>query len=333
MFVYVYGVTKGGGNRDFVRIGIGKHKVYTIGYRGVAALVSNTPKMVCEPTIENAQTHENVIREVMKNRPVIPMGFGIVARDEDNIVEILKRGYVNFKNVLGRIDRKVQIDAKVSWNLEKLFIDVLNENAEIRRLRDEVVKKPEEQSLNERIELGRMVHSAMEKKKENYKKEILSTFGSLSGEPPAENKLTSDRMIMNLSFLVNKNMENAFYSKVDELEGKHDGRLEILAVGPLPPYNFTKMEIRRIDFKSVDAARKILGLGEEATLAELEAAHRNLAYKYHPDRNPDPSAEEQFKKIEKSYNLLITYCKHSSSSPCSFRKPDVKRTIMIVERG
>lgn len=331
MFVYIYGITKGGKNRGFDVIGVGKQKVYTIGYRDIAALVSDTPTMVCEPT--DAQAHENVLLEFMKYRPIIPMSFGIIAGNKDDGMEILDRGYAIFKKVLERIEGKVQIDVKVSWNLEKLFIDILNESAEVRRLREEVTKKPKEQSYNERIELGKLINSELEKKKEAYKREILTALGDLSVEPPKENKLTSDRMIMNLSFLATKDNKNAFYDKVDVLERKHDGRLEILAVAPLPPYNFTRIEIRRVDFESVDSARKVLELGEEATLEEIEAAHRNLAFKYHPDRNPDPFAVEQFKRIEKSYDLLSNYCRQFPSLRYSFRKPDVEKTIMIVEGG
>jgi hypothetical protein len=152
-------------------------------------------------------------------------------------------------------------------------------------------------------------------------------------EAPKENKLTSDRMIMNLSFFAHENMKKTFFNKVDELEGKYGGRLEILAVGPLPPYNFSKIEVKKVDFESVDSARKVLELGEEATLEEIEAAHRNLAFKYHPDRNPDPFAKEQFKRIEKAYDLLSNYCKQFPSLCCSFRKPDVEKIITIEERG
>ena len=41
-----------------------------------------------------------------------------------------------------------------------------------------------------------------------------------------------------------------------------------------------------------------LGLTKSATADEIKKAYRNLAFKYHPDRNPgDASAEEKFKQI------------------------------------
>lgn len=48
-----------------------------------------------------------------------------------------------------------------------------------------------------------------------------------------------------------------------------------------------------------------LGIQKNATEDEIKKAYRNLAFKYHPDRNPgDKSAEENFKKINEAYSVL-----------------------------
>jgi DnaJ-class molecular chaperone len=49
---------------------------------------------------------------------------------------------------------------------------------------------------------------------------------------------------------------------------------------------------------------KILGINENATHDEIKKAYRGLSLKYHPDRNPDPTATEQFKKINEAYETL-----------------------------
>jgi len=50
---------------------------------------------------------------------------------------------------------------------------------------------------------------------------------------------------------------------------------------------------------------EILGVSRNATLEEIKTAYRNLAKKYHPDRNPgDKSAEEKFKEISVAYGVL-----------------------------
>lgn len=55
-----------------------------------------------------------------------------------------------------------------------------------------------------------------------------------------------------------------------------------------------------------------LGIPKTATSEEIKKAYRNLAFKYHPDRNPnDKDAEEKFKQVSEAYNVLIDEKKRS----------------------
>lgn len=50
---------------------------------------------------------------------------------------------------------------------------------------------------------------------------------------------------------------------------------------------------------------KILGVERTASADEIKKAYRQLALKYHPDRNPnDAEAEEKFKEINEAYQVL-----------------------------
>ena len=48
----------------------------------------------------------------------------------------------------------------------------------------------------------------------------------------------------------------------------------------------------------------LLGLSRDASQEEIKNAFRKLAFKYHPDRNKRPDAEEKFKEVSEAYAVL-----------------------------
>jgi len=58
---------------------------------------------------------------------------------------------------------------------------------------------------------------------------------------------------------------------------------------------------------------EVLGVPYGATQAQIKAAYRKLALRYHPDKNPgDKVAEENFKEIAEAYRVLSTPATHFS---------------------
>ena len=275
--------------------------------------------------IEGVKIHEATLRKIMETHAVIPMSFGIVAKDEAEIKNILKRARMKLKKALEKVDNKLQINVKISWD-KIILADILKESGEIRKLAREAKEKADQSLM---IELGRKVKSSLDELKSEYIEDVKGSLKSLSDELD-ENKVADQDTLMYAAFLVSKKREQEFYSKLEELEKKYERKLKFLAVGPLPPYNFTKIGVTRIDFDDLEAARKVLGLSHEVSISEINSAYNLLVRQYHPDLNPgDPLAEDKFKEIKKAYGLLTKYCEHY---PCSLRKTIVEETILVEEK-
>jgi DnaJ family protein A protein 2 len=57
---------------------------------------------------------------------------------------------------------------------------------------------------------------------------------------------------------------------------------------------------------------KELGVEKNVTQLDLKRAYKQLALKFHPDRNKDPAAEERFKKVSCAYEILSDQGKRSN---------------------
>src|SRR6185503_6568282 len=86
---YVYCIVRSDRQRDFGAIGIGGgQRVFTVAFQDLAAVVSDTPIVIYDPTRDNVLAHEFVNETVMKEFTVIPMSFGTVFRSEDDVTEL-----------------------------------------------------------------------------------------------------------------------------------------------------------------------------------------------------------------------------------------------------
>ncbi|MBA3297802.1 MAG: GvpL/GvpF family gas vesicle protein, partial [Acidobacteria bacterium] len=77
---YVYCIIKSERPLSFGALGIGIEPAHcrTVHYRDIAAVVSNTPMVVQDPTRDNVLAHQRVNETVMQQHTVIPMSFGTV---------------------------------------------------------------------------------------------------------------------------------------------------------------------------------------------------------------------------------------------------------------
>ena len=50
---------------------------------------------------------------------------------------------------------------------------------------------------------------------------------------------------------------------------------------------------------------QVLGISPEATRKQVDAAYRALAKQYHPDINKDTRAEDQMKRINEAYDMIL----------------------------
>ena len=61
---------------------------------------------------------------------------------------------------------------------------------------------------------------------------------------------------------------------------------------------------------------EVLGVSKSASAAEIKKAYRQLALKFHPDRNKEAAAAEKFKEISEAYEILSNSQKKQNYDQC-----------------
>jgi hypothetical protein len=241
---YVYCIIRSDRQHDFGSIGIGGgQRVMTVAYRDLAAVVSDTPIVIYDPTRENVLAHEFVNETVMREHTVIPMSFGTVFRSDEDVTELLRSTYQAFSDVLDKMQDKIEFGLKVLWDREKVVANLERENDEIRRLKDEISRHTASSTYFARMQLGRLIEGALEDMSTRYVSDIHDALKSVA-VASRSNKPIGDRMILNAAFLVDRAEEQAFDECVKDTSRRYEELLTFKYSGPWPPYNFVNIKLK-----------------------------------------------------------------------------------------
>jgi hypothetical protein len=240
---YVYCIIQTTEPLRFGRIGIGSEPadVHTVSYKDIAAVVSDTPLEVYDPTRENVLAHERVNEAVMRSYTVLPMSFSTVFKTREDIVELLRTAYDAFHDVLTKMQDKLEFGLKVLWEPELVIREIEKDDDNLRLLRQQISHQ-KGSTYFARMQYGRLVDSLLAERSETLVAEIFSALGAVSVASRA-NKPIGDKMILNAAFLVSRDREPDFDAKVKEIDAKYEN-LMFKYTGPWPPYNFVNIRLK-----------------------------------------------------------------------------------------
>jgi len=333
--IYVYGIINSNEKKKFGSVEkASTGEIYTIPYQDIACVVSDYPKNCFdfgtrEEVAKKLVVHQAAIEKVMKEYTIIPIKFGTLLENGDEVKKVLEKGYFEFKDKLKKLNEKIELDVAALWNdLNSIIKEIGDEDETVRKFKEEIAKKPPEETFQDRVKIGNMIKEALDKKKDELQREMLELLkNEVEVNEFIKHELMDDRMILSCAFLLDRDMESGFDRALNELNERYNETVNFRCVGPLPLYSFSTYEVKKADFKAIDKARELLGLGEEVDASDIKKAYRKLVREKHPDKFPnDIDAQKKFEEIQASYKLLLNYCQNENKS---LKKEDVQGTYMI----
>jgi hypothetical protein len=221
---------------NFGNIGLDGKRVHSINYRDIGALVSDYPRVASIKLLrKNLVPYHRVTREAAQRVATIPARFGQIARDAGEVSIALRRHYDQIRQELGRLDGKVEMGLKVSWEVENLFAYLLERDAALKARRNQLLGRGTQLNRLEQIEFGGYMHTKMEQTKKEISQRVLAAL------PPAETRVEEnheDELITNAVLLIRKELRPRLERAIDQIGESMGDEYRLTLEGPWPPFSF-----------------------------------------------------------------------------------------------
>ena len=249
---YIYGIINNI-NANFSKIyGFGHEQLVKISYSDIAAIVSRIdtefPKMSANQSFHDlnafstyAFTHEKSIELVMEKTTILPMKFGVVYNNEEDIDNLLREKYTYFKENLVKLDSKVEIGIKIYYNDAEIKEKLLKEDIEIKTLLEESAHQSKGRAYFTQQKIEQTLKNKIYDARTKNVKEILDFLTLISlaikNNDLINRTLIEKDMLLNVVILIKKLEEETIRKKLAELQTMYSV-FEFTVAGPFPPYNF-----------------------------------------------------------------------------------------------
>jgi hypothetical protein len=293
---------------------------YTVPFQDIAAVVKDSEivdysHMPNDTLARLLVSHQQLIEKVMAKHTIIPMRLGTFAEGDKEVEQILASGYRTIKDIFERVQNTIEVDVVATLSDFSFFLQEVSEEEEIKALKKSLLSEKGCVTVDDQMKVGVLVKKYLDREKEALAHRIQTALGQIAQDSKAHD-LMDDKMVLNTAFLIGRSRRKEFEQKIDRLNDEFEDKLNFRCVGPLPPYSFYTLEVKKPQFEEVDWARRKLGLKSDfITANEIKKAHRRLALTCHPDKNPNvPNIEKKFDDMTKAYRILLDYYRASNQT-------------------
>lgn len=207
--------------------GLGGDPVSLIPHAGLAAVVSRSRLTPWPLDAEHLTRHEAVVEEVMASRPVLPLRFNSLLRDEGAVRALLGERAPAFRSALERVSGRVEMGLRVLWEPPG--------DAEAAVERDDGGGEPGATYLYRRLAEERR-QARLRQAGERLIQALQASFRPLAVESRLR-RFTTERLLLSGAYLVERERVDAFREGVARARAGFPG-LSFLLTGPWPPYHF-----------------------------------------------------------------------------------------------
>jgi hypothetical protein len=178
--------------------------------------------------------HQSVLERLTMDGPALPMRFGLLGPDDDQVLAVLEEYRETYTGRLKEIDGCVEFNLKVSRDEDDLLREIVGSSDEVRRLNDFTRQNPEARDL--KVALGELLsREALARQSDEGRRIVERLAPNSVCHSVAEPAKTH---FLNASFLVRRGDAESFTQAVNEEVENRGSAYSLSLHGPLPPYSF-----------------------------------------------------------------------------------------------
>lgn len=240
--IYVYGVLPADELGSLPEKGVQGVAVRAVQHEDLVALTSELKEDSLAAARE-VRGHWRVLDEASKNATVLPTRFGTVLESDEAVRhQLLAPNRERLTELMRYVAGRVQLNVKGDYDEPTLIASIAQRSPQILALRDKLRALPAEAAYYDRIRLGELVATEVERRREADTQRALDLLGphavdSRQEQPPLP------QCAYKLAFLVERDQQARFTAAVNQLVAACGEDIEIRYVGPLPPYSFAEADL------------------------------------------------------------------------------------------
>ena len=224
--------------------GLESAPVYAIDQCGIRAIVSDTLSARLRPDRNNIGAHQRVLKSLTTDTTVLPMRFGVLARDAGAVEKLLAANIDTINEHFERLSGRVEMGLRVSWDVTNIYEHFVALHPTLAAGRDQIWSQHSGSSARreEKIQLGNMYEALRTADRQDAAekvKEILFDYC----DDIVENPVKREKDVINLACLIERGRLDEFVSGVFEASKAFDNSYIFDYTGPWAPHNFINLDL------------------------------------------------------------------------------------------
>jgi hypothetical protein len=169
---------------------------------------------------------------------VLPLRFGAVMTDADAVAgELLRDHHDEFRRTLDDLEGHAQYILKGRYDQDRFLRDLLEQNPQASRLREDIKGKPEEAARDSRMALGELIANAVEAKRQADTATVAAAAESVARAVNVREP-THEWDAFTVAMLVDVARQDDVEALAADIEHQGGQRVEVRLLGPMAAYDF-----------------------------------------------------------------------------------------------